>query len=391
MKFATAAVLASAALPAALAQTWTACNPLNETCPCDPALGTTYTWDFRKGASDVFTNVDGFKISYESDGVHLPVGKKGDAPTLTSTKFILGGKLECVMKIAPGKGIVSSMVFESDDLDEIDFEWIGSQDYQAQTNYFGKGNTEQYNRGGITPVKNAATTFHTYTVDWTQDAITWYIDGTAIRTLTPAQSNTLYGSPNFYPQTPMQIKLGAWAAGDPSNAPGVVEWSDGPINYKEGPFAMVIQSVTLTDYTTGGNQYCYGDKSGSWGSIKVSNDPNQGKKSSSAAATPTASNKAAKETTMSTSKTYAPSTTSKKPVSTSTYEIAPAITQGVPDSIGGMQTPENKGVSSNAAQAQTTDSAAPTATAPPNTNSASSNKNTGFSLAVAAIFAAIVL
>lgn len=42
------------------------------------------------------------------------------------------------MKSAAGQGIISSIVIQSDDLDEIDWEWIGSNNTIAQSNYFGK-------------------------------------------------------------------------------------------------------------------------------------------------------------------------------------------------------------------------------------------------------------
>lgn len=40
------------------------------------------------------------------------------------------------MKAAPGAGIVSSFVMESDALDEIDWEWIGSDTARAQSKFF---------------------------------------------------------------------------------------------------------------------------------------------------------------------------------------------------------------------------------------------------------------
>lgn len=412
MKFQTiSALVASAALPVALAQTWTACNPMEKTCPCNQALGSTYTYDFRNGKdSNIFPGDKGFKYDYKPDGLHLLVGKKGDAPTIAAKKFILGGKLECKLKIAPGKGIVSSLVFQSDDLDEIDFEWIGSKGGEAQSNYFGKGNTKQYNRGAFHPVATAADTFHTYAIEWTQQKITWSIDGAVVRTLTPADSAALYNSDNFYPQTPMQIKIGAWAAGDPSNAKGTVEWADGPINYSEGPFSMVIESLTLTDYTAGATEYCYGDKSGSWGSIKVSkdstkstvdNDNDDDKKSSSAASSskPTGTSSAAasssKPTTLSTSakesKSYKPSTTAASEKSSSTRDIAADITRGVPDSVGRDQTTAAGGPTS-AANAEAASKTSTGVAAPPAaTNAASSVRNAGFAGSVFAVFAALLL
>jgi beta-glucanase (GH16 family) len=335
MKFQSTLLFASAALPAAFAQTWTACNPLEKSCPCDAALGTTYTFDFTKGkGSDIFPPDQYFKVRYESDGVHLPVTKKGDAPTIASTKFILEGRLDCILKIAPGKGIVSSLVFQSDDLDEIDYEWIGSKPLEAQSNYFGKGNTETYNRGATHVISSdAAQNFHEYSIDWTQEKIVWYLDGVAVRTLTPAKSAELYGSNNYYPQTPMQIKIGAWAAGDPSNEPGVIEWSDGPIDYKNGPFEMVVKSLTLTDYSTGATEYCYSDRTGSFGSIKVSKDPVKNVKSTSSAAAEKPSkteSSTTKPSTLSTSAAPRKATSTKV---TTTMEVAPAVTEGVPDRV----------------------------------------------------------
>jgi len=272
-------------------------------------------------------------------------------------------------------------------LDEIDFEWIGSKPLEAQSNYFGKGNTETYNRGGVHPVSSdAAQNFHKYSIEWTKEKITWFLDDQLVRTLTPAKSAELYQSNKYYPQTPMQIKIGAWAAGDPSNEPGVIEWSDGPINYKNGPFEMVVQSLTLTDYTAGATEYCYGDRTGSWDSIKISKEPKKDTKGD-------------KEETS----TYKPTTlaavTSRKPTptkNTSTMEVAPAVTQGLPDSLGGYSPePQNKGVSTTAgsptgtAGAQAAETSAAAKTSAP--SSASSVRSAGFGSIIAAIIAALVL
>lgn len=416
MKLTSALLFASAAVPAALAQTWTDCNPLKKECPCNPGLGKTYSFDFTKGeGSEIFPADKYFPVRYEKDGIHLPVKKKGDAPTVISTKYVFGGRLDCTLKIAPGKGIVSSLVFQSADLDEIDYEWIGSKPLEAQSNYFGKGNTETYNRGAIHPVRSAVDNFIKFSIDWTKDKITWYIDDVVVRTLTPADSAALYNSDNYYPQTPMQIKIGAWAAGDPSNADGVVEWSDGPIDYSQAPYDMVIQSLTITDYSKGATEYCFGDRSGSWASIEISTDPSKGEtpekestsakptktyepeeKTTSAApkttlATTSKADKSDKDTTTTTGdKDEEKTSTSTRTRNTSTIDVAPAITQGLPDSIGGMEGPQNKGVSSTGtADAQAAETSGPSSTNLP--NSASSMKNAGLSLVVAAVFAALVL
>lgn len=93
------------------------------------------------------------------------------------------------MRAAPGTGIVSCVVLESDDLDEIDWEWLGGAPGEVQTNYFGKGNTTTYDRGGRTAIADTQGVTHNYTIDWTPAAITWYLDGAAVRTLAYADAN----------------------------------------------------------------------------------------------------------------------------------------------------------------------------------------------------------
>ena len=127
------------------------------------------------------------------------------------------GKVEYTIKAASGTGIVSSAVLQSDDLDEIDWEWLGGDNNRVQTNYFGKGDTSTYNRGAFSDNAGNHDEFHTYSIDWTSSQIVWAIDGTTIRVLTPATADS-----GQYPQTPMMIKVGVWAGGDPSNSKGTI-------------------------------------------------------------------------------------------------------------------------------------------------------------------------
>lgn len=130
------------------------------------------------------------------------------------------GHVEYVIQAAPGVGIVSSAVLQSDDLDEIDWEWLGADNGQVQSNYFGKGQTTTYNRGAFHPDPSNQNGFHTYTIDWTADRIVWSIDGTSVRTMTQTTAEA-----GQYPQTPMQIRVGAWSGGDSSNKAGTIRKS----------------------------------------------------------------------------------------------------------------------------------------------------------------------
>lgn len=109
--------------------------------------------------------------------------------------------------------------------------------------------------------------FHNYTIDWTKDRIQWWLDGTMVRELLPADA--LNGK--NYPQTPMNIRLGMWAGGDVNNNdPGVVQWAGGQTNFKDGPFTMMVQQVYAKDYTEA-KTYSWADmdSSGDWQKVKV--------------------------------------------------------------------------------------------------------------------------
>jgi beta-glucanase (GH16 family) len=173
------------------------------------------------------------------------------------------GHVEFVVRAAPGTGIVSSAILQSDCLDEIDFEWIGGDDQQVQSNWFGKGQTNMNgNHGAFHGASNNHENFHTYAIDWTAEQIVWQVDGVTVRVATAADAGA-----GQYPQTPMHVRVGSWAGGDPSNAPGTIAWSGGPTDFSAGPYTMYVQSVKVTDYSTG-SQYTYSGMSGTWQSIQ---------------------------------------------------------------------------------------------------------------------------
>ena len=227
-------------------------------CPANPALGTSKSFQFTGGGSNDFTAEK--SVTYGSNGAEFTVARQGDNPQLVSKFYIMFGHVEWVAKAAPGTGIVSSAVLQSDCLDEIDWEWLGGDNSQVQSNYFGKGNTASA-IGGFHTASNNHDDFHTYSIDWTADQIAWQVDGVTVRAATAASAGS------SYPQTPMHVKVGIWAGGDPSNPSGTINWAGGQTDYSSGPFTMYVKSVRVTDYSTG-SQYSYGDMSGTWGSIR---------------------------------------------------------------------------------------------------------------------------
>ncbi|PKY08286.1 concanavalin A-like lectin/glucanase [Aspergillus campestris IBT 28561] len=253
-----------ASLSLVSAQTWSDCNPLKEDCPNDPALGSEHSWTFNETMNAKLWNTTNGEIDWTEKGAEFSIKEKLQSPTLQSTFYIFFGVVETHLKMAKGNGIVSSVVLQSDDLDEIDWEWIGSNNTEVQSNYFGKGDDSSFDRGGYHYVPDADTEFHNYTTYWDQDKLEWWIDDELVRTLKYAEAKD--GS--RYPQTPSNIRFGIWPAGDGDNKEGVIAWAGGEVDYAAGPYTMVIESVRIQDFHSG-KEYEYTDDSGSWESINV--------------------------------------------------------------------------------------------------------------------------
>ncbi|KAJ6111154.1 hypothetical protein N7486_003389 [Penicillium sp. IBT 16267x] len=304
VKFAAAAL----AVAQASAQTYTTCNPLDTTCPADKGTTVaTQSFDFTQSL-DGWTTVAG-TVPTGSNGAVFTVAKDGGAPTIETDFYFFFGEVSVTMMAAPGTGIVSSIVFESDDLDEIDWEALGGDTTQIETNYFGKGNTSTYDRATYPAVSDPQSTWHTYTVNWQKDATTWSIDGTVVRTLTYDEGESDTG----YPQTPMRLRIGVWAGGDPSNAEGTIEWAGGVTNYNDAPFNMYVKTVSITNANPA-ESYTYSDKSGSYESIELSGAAALSQTDSTTSTTSTSSSSKSSDAT--TAATTLPTTTHTSTAST---------------------------------------------------------------------------
>ena len=258
-------------LPSA-AQTWTSCNPLNGTgCAPDPALSTsnaTFTLNSTSSFQTSLWNTTAGALTYNASGAAFTIAQKGDAPTIQSKFYIFFGEVEVWLKAAPGAGVVSTVVLQSDDLDEIDLEFVGNNDTHAENNYYGKGNTtDAYERAkwyALPDHGDPRDGYHNYTTRWTNESLEWYIDGSIVRTLAYDDAN---GGAS-YPQTPMNVRIGIWAGGDKDNSNYTVQWAGGEIDYTKGPYTMYVQSVRVNDYSTG-SEYKYGDTTGTSQSIQT--------------------------------------------------------------------------------------------------------------------------
>lgn len=245
-------------------QLYTDCNPLNATCAPDPAFGTAHTFNFNATPPTGTFNTTAGTVDYSSaNGAAFTINKKGESPTLISNFYFFFGRTEVHLKAAPGTGIISSIVWSSDVLDEVDWEFMGGNTTHASTNYFGKGQPDFHN-ADYHPVNGGVQDdYHNYTCVWTKEQLDWYIDSEHIRTLLAKDANNTLS----YPQTPMKLSLGIWAGGDPDQPKGTIEWAGGVTDYAQ-PYSMYVKSASVEDYSTG-KEYSYGDNSGTWESIKI--------------------------------------------------------------------------------------------------------------------------
>ncbi|GME25209.1 glycosidase crf1 [Neofusicoccum parvum] len=264
-----AIALLSAAVPLASAQLYSDCNPTkNSTCPPNVGLANyTFESDFTTGDNSSWEGAAYTVINYGDNGAEFTINKDTDAPTMHTEFYSFFGYFEVEMKAAPGTGVVSSIVLESDDLDEVDWECLGGNTTSIQSNYFGKGNTTSYDRGAYHEVDTPQDTFHKYAFEWTNASMSWLIDGNVVRTL--AYEDALGGK--NYPQTPARLSLGVWSAGTEKQDKWTVEWAGGYTDFDDAPFTMYVKSVKIINYNPGMN-YNWTDETGSFESIQIINE-----------------------------------------------------------------------------------------------------------------------
>ncbi|CAI0418116.1 unnamed protein product [Linum tenue] len=148
-----------------------------------------------------------------------------------SKKEYLFGRIDMQLKLVAGNsaGTVTAYYLSSQGPthDEIDFEFLGNvsgDPYILHTNVFtqGKGNREQQFYLWFDPTKN----FHTYSIIWKPQHITFLVDNTPIRVFNNGENR---GIP-FPKNQAMRIYSSLWNADDWATRGGLVkaDWSKAP-------------------------------------------------------------------------------------------------------------------------------------------------------------------
>ncbi|KAJ5531751.1 hypothetical protein N7527_005144 [Penicillium freii] len=268
----------AAAITLVLAQQAPDCNAFEKTCPSNKGNTRGHIkYDLTQtSALNDWTTLGGAVVT-GPDGAEFTIHKQEDAPTIVTDYYIFYGEVSVEMKASPGTGIVSAVYMLSDANDEIDWEALGGSTDKLQTNYYGKGdNSEDYDRWTWQPVTTPQEVFHRYTWIWSKEKLSWAIDGTVVRTVDYADAK----DGTRFPQTPMRVRIGIWAGGDPSRIKGTIDWAGGETDYSKAPFTMYVKSIEIVNYTPA-ESYVYSDKSGSSDSIQINGGVSSGESSGS--------------------------------------------------------------------------------------------------------------
>ncbi|PVU90398.1 hypothetical protein BB561_004897 [Smittium simulii] len=161
--------------------------------------------------------------------------KPGCSPTLSYPSRFKTGRIDVLMRAANGSGAVTALSMYGDNKDEVDIELVGKTPINFQSMYFPKGvpikGLELYHESS--PSSNLQETFHTYSIERTNDAFNWFMDGNLVRSLPSTD-------PNF-PTTANHFKFGVWDGSASSSWAGVVD-------YNAGPIVMAIKSIKIQPY-----------------------------------------------------------------------------------------------------------------------------------------------
>jgi beta-glucanase (GH16 family) len=138
------------------------------------------------------------KFNKTNGGVELMISAASkpdvnpDAPRLSTTRLMLYGRVTAVLRAPAVPGVVTTFITMGPHLpdegidmtntdpqggDEIDWEILGNDPENAQSNIFYRGFREFSVRGGYHPLpKKSITVPHKYTIDWRRDQILFSID-----------------------------------------------------------------------------------------------------------------------------------------------------------------------------------------------------------------------
>ncbi|CDO95560.1 unnamed protein product [Kluyveromyces dobzhanskii CBS 2104] len=185
----------------------------------------------------------------------LAMPKHTSGSLLSSARSFLYGRSTVKMKTARGQGVVTAVVLISAVGDEIDFEFIGGELHNTQSNYYHQGKLNHTRMQKFMLTSDSFENTHIYEIDWDEDRILWIVDGEVKRTLYKKDTWNDEEQKYEYPETPMRLQVSVWPAGNADADPGTIMWAGGLIDWENSPditekgqYYAVVESVAITPY-----------------------------------------------------------------------------------------------------------------------------------------------
>ncbi|KAG0228312.1 hypothetical protein BGX31_006624 [Mortierella sp. GBA43] len=249
-----------------------------------PRLGNIKTFNGNPNDFDFITdyNADGvlvedskLKIKMKLDRVLNAYGRpQGLGSVVSTTRFMQYGRVTARIRTGSvSPGVVTAFIIRNENPgDEIDFEIVGRNPMEAQTNFYYNTPPDlptdliDYNNTGKSALgTNTAMDFHDYEIEWMPDYILWKVDGKVIRSVfkneTKDDVDPVSGRPVIdpaterpkkrFPSTPARIQLGIWDGGQGSE--GTASWAGSPTNWSSPgqTYEMQVESVDIQCYYAG--------------------------------------------------------------------------------------------------------------------------------------------
>ncbi|PNS13920.1 hypothetical protein CAC42_1411 [Sphaceloma murrayae] len=220
---------------------------------------------------------------YQNQAMLLTMAPNTVGTLLSSTHYMWYGSVSADVTTSQGAGVVTAFILMSDVKDEIDFEWVGVDLENAQSNYYYQGITNYLNGQNLS-VSNTAQNTHNYGINWSPDQVEWLVDGQVRRTLKKSDTYNDTSKTYHYPQSPSRVQFSLWPAGLPQNGKGTIEWAGGLVDWdspymENGYYYAMIDNVKIDCYdppsganVQGSRSYKYTSEAGTQDTIQISND-----------------------------------------------------------------------------------------------------------------------
>ncbi|KAJ1645009.1 putative glycosidase CRH2 [Coemansia asiatica] len=172
---------------------------------------------------------------------------KGFGATADASHTIQYGRVTARVKTASvAPGVVSSFIIRNDQTgDEIDFEWVGKDPSQVQTNYYFNDILDYTKMVAYNVGADTSKDYHDYTIDWSENSIQWLVDGKVIRVVNKADTLDAATGKYLFPTSEARVAFSIWDGGN-SGAQGTAEWAGYPTPWGNGvSYQMFVDSVDV--------------------------------------------------------------------------------------------------------------------------------------------------